>query len=471
MTPSPRYDLDHLIERARAMEPTPLSDLEARRMVRAALSAPAPTRRPRSPLRWLALAAALVPCMWWAVHGLWSHGTTLSVDAADPPLRIALLAGDALTVAPGAELELLSQTTRERRVRVGTGAVLFDVKKLRPGEDFAVLARDAEVHVVGTVFSVEVTPEETLVRVYEGRVRLPHTQLGAGSTWSSRRGSTPGPDRLASEAHAAAQARSPGTAGKAGSGEAATHAQDHEDRSREADVDLRSREADVDLRSREADVDLRSREADVELRSREAATKATVQALPAPETPPAPVQAPTAPDGADSKLPPMAPQTAALPAPVQAPNLPNARRALAEGRADSALGDAQRALTDPRQPELEWRELEAHALRALGRFNTAVISYERAAQLAEPRQRPPLAYAAAALCFEGLRDPLRTLVLLDRFELDAYASPLRERASRLRVHSLLALRRMDEARRAAERYLALEPETAVSEDMRRLLGW
>ena len=429
MKPSPNYDeLDRLVANAQKMEPAPLSDLGARRMLRVALSEHQAEQalslarwwtRPLRPWRlaWFAAATVLLVCGLFVARSAWPSGTVLTVDAADHPLRVALLAGDAVTVAPGAELELLSQTSQRRQIRVRRGSVLFDVVKLRPGEDFEVVTAHAIVHVVGTVFSVQVSEQRTLVRVYEGRVRTGHGVLTPGSAWSSNAGGAEGRDPLSTQALAAAQARSHEDAGRA-----TVHAL----------IPVQPLQISSPLDDPSVD--------------RSA------------------VSVPTAPRGSEVVDGGAAAQPVTL-TPAQG------RLLLAQGETEQALASARTALATRPAEEFPWRALEADSLRALGSFHEAIAAYEHAATLAAPAERAQLAYDAAALAFSGVHDPARVLALIDRWGLDVQESPLRERAGRLRVHALLALNRVEEAREAARRYLARERETAVSDEMRKLLGW
>lgn len=57
--------------------------------------------------------------------------------------------------------------------------MLFDVTPLAPGERFVVETPGGVVHVIGTVFAVEVGERGTAVRVFEGRVRVDTPEGGA----------------------------------------------------------------------------------------------------------------------------------------------------------------------------------------------------------------------------------------------------------------------------------------------------
>src|SRR4029079_5547572 len=72
------------------------------------------------------------------------------------------------------------------------------------------------------------------------------------------------------------------------------------------------------------------------------------------------------------------------------PSLAEVRALLAGGPAQEALSQARAALAVQSDEENFWPALEGDALRALGRFDEATLSYERAAALAEPSERMQL---------------------------------------------------------------------------------
>jgi hypothetical protein len=79
-------------------------------------------------------------------------------------------------------------TARGPRVILRRGAMLFDVEPLAAGERFVVETASGVVHVVGTVFAVEVGDRGTAVSVFEGRVRIETpdggaVELGASESW------------------------------------------------------------------------------------------------------------------------------------------------------------------------------------------------------------------------------------------------------------------------------------------------
>jgi tetratricopeptide (TPR) repeat protein len=147
------------------------------------------------------------------------------------------------------------------------------------------------------------------------------------------------------------------------------------------------------------------------------------------------------------------------------------RPTLAELRGLLAAGDAQGALSLARaQTDEDFLLLSADALRALGRHREAIAAYRAlATRTREAARRAQAGFAAAQLAFHGLGDPAEALALIAEFGLCDDASLLRERASALEVDALSALGRLDEAKRAAARYLWREPATETSRRMRALL--
>ncbi len=86
---------------------------------------------------------------------------------------VELPTGDRLLAGRGARFRVRSATEAERRIRLLSGEMLFDVRRSARGR-FHVETGDARVTVVGTVFTVSAEPSGTIVRVYEGRVEVTH---------------------------------------------------------------------------------------------------------------------------------------------------------------------------------------------------------------------------------------------------------------------------------------------------------
>lgn len=410
------YDaLDALVEQARGAEPDGLTPLEARRGARLAVDAADLRARARQAhalsrrrqLAWLCAACAALALLVFLSKQLATRATTIEVASGERALRVALTSGDTVLAAPGTKLEVLAQGAAHRELRLSEGTALFDVLRLEGAQRFEVSTRHARVHVRGTVFSVEVTNGRTIVRVYEGTVWVSGRGLSAGQVWVS---SGPRPalidDALWSEASAAAALRSTAPAITVSSLPVVT-----------------ARSPSVDAGS---------------------GTMAAVVITP----------------GAPASSPALEP----------AGEVP-ASASLAEARSWLVSGESERALLAARAEPVRdlplWQLVAADALRALRRHVEAVEVYHAVAER-DPALRAAAGYSGAELCFRELDDPARALTLLDALSLDADDSPLRERASVLRVDVLLALERHDEAKRAAQRYLEREPETRVSRRMRTL---
>lgn len=174
--------LDRLLAEARGAEPEPLDELAVRRMAqRAAMTGGA--RHNTWTRRRLMFAAG-------AAAALAAAAVTLSVlpDSTAPtrtaapvprptapepsePTDLELPTGDRIVAAAGARFGVEMARPEERRVRLSGGSMLFDVCSLEGGR-FSVNTPNAEVLVLGTVFTVHATDEGTTVRVYEGRVQV-----------------------------------------------------------------------------------------------------------------------------------------------------------------------------------------------------------------------------------------------------------------------------------------------------------
>jgi ferric-dicitrate binding protein FerR (iron transport regulator) len=87
------------------------------------------------------------------------------------PTDLELATGDHLVAAPGTRYHVELPGADERAVRLDRGTMLFDVRPT-PGGQFSVSTPEAEVVVLGTVFTVNAGARGTTVRVYEGRVEV-----------------------------------------------------------------------------------------------------------------------------------------------------------------------------------------------------------------------------------------------------------------------------------------------------------
>lgn len=211
------HDLDDVLGLARNATPSPLDELELRRLARAALAhsqkSPEIAEKGKVARRsWLLAAASLlltVLSLGWYADSVRPRGTAIEVGRDDLALRLALRPGDVVIAAPDTALRIVAQELFERRVELERGAALFDVVPLAAGQSFQVDTPHARLRVLGTVFSAEVAAGRTIVRVYEGRVFVAGRTLGAGEVWASD-GKVPGAHvhaPLAAEARQHARAR------------------------------------------------------------------------------------------------------------------------------------------------------------------------------------------------------------------------------------------------------------------------
>jgi hypothetical protein len=401
-------ELDALIAVARTAEPPALSSLEARRAVRGAVEQ-AERRATKSVMAWAWAAAALV-CLGLLTHAMWpASETRVEVGARHRSLRFALRSGDSLVAAPGSQLAIVTQDPELRQVRVERGEVLFDVRPLGKRQHFVVETSHAELTVVGTVFTVAIEPGRTVLRVYEGRVRVDGQVIEAGRTWASSGAVTLKGESLQDEALQAAGARRP----------------------RDAEPPPRAVAGEPTITVQPVVSD----------------AEPVVSPLPAAAT--ADGDPKSGPEAGDELTP--AEARSWLQQGLTA-------RALAAAQAHSATGSG------------DWLLIEADALRAQGRFAEALVRYQGAARVLSGGERAAAGYAAAALALQPLRDPVRALALLDAFALDDDLSAQRERATVLRIDALLTLGQPDAVRVHALRYLSREPETGTSARLRALLA-
>ncbi len=212
MRPEQVSNIDDFLALARNARPTPIDELEMRRLARAALTVAERTQpvvstrkvRVRSLLAATLPMLALALLLGWYVQDRRGQGTAVEVGRDDLALRLALRPGDVVIAAPGTRLQIVTQEVAARRLQVRRGAALFDVVPLAAGQMFEVETEHARMRVLGTVFSVEVTAARTIVRVYEGRVFIAGRSLGAGQSWVSA-GDLPSASQWAPLAAEAAQ--------------------------------------------------------------------------------------------------------------------------------------------------------------------------------------------------------------------------------------------------------------------------
>lgn len=158
----------------------------------------------------LALALALAIVSPPTLHPPAMGAPVSSVAVATEPSRLSLPTGDQLVAAQGAAFEVRSAEAQRREVALRRGQMLFDVARLGEGQRFEVVTPDARVSVLGTVFTVEAIDGRTVVRVYEGEVRVERAgrsvRLGVGQHFVSD-DRHPSRDPLMAQALAAAERR------------------------------------------------------------------------------------------------------------------------------------------------------------------------------------------------------------------------------------------------------------------------
>jgi hypothetical protein len=407
---------------ARSDDARPLPDARAREMVMRALAAARededrgteqlPLEAPIS--RWgmagagLALAAAAASLLAWAPPVV--DAPLQPPSAMLEPTRSILPTGDELIASPGAEYTVES-VRPQRRVRVGRGSVLCDVRSLGEGTSFALATPHLEVEVLGTVFSVRVLGERSDVWVYEGRVRVvidgEERVLGAGESTSASE-----IDPLAERGRAGALRRGDHAADAVLQGDA---------------VRGRPRRA-APVESRDDDTPSARDERSDALR----ASLDEVRALLARD------RAEEALHRADAEL-----------------------ELLRASRSGSPRSSASARPGD----EADWLVLRADALRALGRAAEAVLTLERALALAPDRRRT-IGYRIASARWRSLGDPEGALDALELHGVTEPGSPLAERGLALEIDISGELGRTAERRRAVDTYLERFPSTSRARELR-----
>ncbi len=414
--------IDELGRIAHRDSPPPLALDDLDRMIGAALDADdegsaeaPPTERRRG--WWLAAAAVML----LALGGGYLLG---GHNAKQPPLQARLASGDVLVASPGAHFEVLEQGPLVRRLELSEGLVLFDVEPLGDDGRFEVVTPDGVVRVRGTVFSVE-AGEETVVRVYEGRVEVERqgsvVTLGESQMW--RRGETVAWDSgpLADEAATAVAARAEERTRVA----SAAAAEARRDRSPEPDLGDRLAESESESvlgeRPSESESVLGDRLAESESES-------------------------VLGEWSESE-------------PSSQPTRRPARVARSDVQAWLAQGDYERARSTA--AARGWTQLEADALRALGRYSDAADRYDEVAR----GGNGTAAFEAAQLRFQRLSDPSGALASLQAAPTPA---ALEERRLGLEARLLVRLGRSADARAIAERYLEAHPQGGLSRWMTEL---
>ncbi len=175
--------MSRAIDLAREQRPTALGAQQEQRMVEEALAHQSEFQT--RDIRWVMLPAMIVAAaslMWW----MWpvtdsspTHHVVTSEPQPEPssdapaalPSTIELPNGDQIVASSGAQFRVLEASLQTRTIELEAGSVLFSVKPLLDAGSFTVNAPGLQVHVTGTVFSVQVLGKsESMVQVYEGTV-------------------------------------------------------------------------------------------------------------------------------------------------------------------------------------------------------------------------------------------------------------------------------------------------------------
>ena len=375
---------------ARRAEPPPIDPERADALLRHAMATrsrgagdDARSSPPRAGGRRIALAiagAAAIAAAGWLGHSVAGDGAANEATGGSP-LTMTLPTGDRLTATGGARF-VIRELGLVRVIAVDEGTVLADVVPLVDGERFAIDTPHGRVEVRGTVFSVEVRGDRTVVRVYEGRVRVVTGDRERALIAGQR-------------------------------------------------VTMDGRAFDVDA---PAAAEALRRAADEAVRAREApATEApdVVVSVPARDAPvrvdvprglgahPAPMRDPGARD-------PAAP--AAAPALERPPRPAYARRWILDGQPERALSAADLASRQGRHGPT-WQMVRGDALAAMGRHAEAIDAYEAAALGFGPGLAARACFAAASTRWHHLHDATGALRSLERLRC-LEGDPLATRQSR-----------------------------------------
>ncbi|MFN7696572.1 MAG: FecR domain-containing protein [Deltaproteobacteria bacterium] len=466
--------VDALAALAAEAEPPPMSAAARDAQIAAAMREAARAPVGRAPAGWAragyALSAAAA-----VFFGLFAvREWTREPSPVRTAQEMVLPTGDRVLTSPSASLRFADLTAETRDVELFHGEALFDVRPLAQGQSFRVRAAELEVEVTGTVFSVELTEDDALVRVYEGHVRVRSrdtvlASLRAGERYSARHGAGIGVDdaALAADGRRAAQRRaaapsspgspqpvpqdvpalnvpalnvpapveSPPIALPEGSlperaiPERAIPERDGEGaslpaaRRSEASTAQRSESGHLSVPPRERSGDPRETRETVAEREEEVEDEPSIGTA----------------------------EVVAL---------------LGARRFADALEASRRGAS--RSGEPRFRIFEAQALEGLGRAEDAADTLDAIAQDTSGGVRAEAAYRAASLRWRALHDPRGTVRSLASTSFDGTA--FEERALGLRALALEALGDRAEASQAAERYLERYPSGGLADDLREALA-
>lgn len=142
-------------------------------------------RSPRSPDP--AALTVLVSGAFAAGHGQVVEGAT--VQTTDSPATVHAFGRHLIQFAPHAVVRVAAWEPDRVELDVQRGAIRCDVERARDAERFLVRAGDAEVRVLGTIFTVARAGGTVSVAVQRGRVAVarsgqPDVSVGAGERWA-----------------------------------------------------------------------------------------------------------------------------------------------------------------------------------------------------------------------------------------------------------------------------------------------
>jgi FecR protein len=185
---TPEALANELAQLANRAEPPTLADGEARWMIdRAIDEAASPVARSHGRAIWIALPIAALAA---AAIALVVRAQPATIDTHEAQvMHLTLPTGDRLTGVAGARFDVEQLAATDRRLRLHSGLVLFDVAHVARGQRFSVATPQLVATAKGTVFSVEADATGSRVRVYEGVVEVEQGgeqhELAAGSVWDS----------------------------------------------------------------------------------------------------------------------------------------------------------------------------------------------------------------------------------------------------------------------------------------------
>jgi hypothetical protein len=408
--------------------------------------------------------------------------------------EMVLPTGDRVLTSPSASLRFADLTAETRDVELFHGEALFDVRPLAQGQSFRVRAAELEVEVTGTVFSVELTEDDALVRVYEGHVRVRSrdtvlASLRAGERYSARHGAGIGVDdaALAADGRRAAQRRA---AAPASPGSPQPVPQDVPALNVPAPVEsppialpegslperaiseraiseraISERAISERAISERAISERAISERDGEGASLPGARRSEASTAQRSES--GHLSAPPRERSGDPR------ETREMVAELEeeVENEPSIGAAevvalLGARRFADALEASRRGAS--RSGEPRFRIFEAQALEGLGRAEDAADTLDAIAQDTSGGVRAEAAYRAASLRWRALHDPRGTVRSLASTSFDGTA--FEERALGLRALALEAVGDRAEASQAAERYLERYPSGGLADDLREALA-